>query len=209
MPHADALYGAALRLCRDPSDADDLVQEAYLRAYRFYDRFESGTNMKAWMLRILTNAFINRFRRSSRERDVLEGQNAAPVGDGVMSRAAMRGLTDPVGEAQRKLIADEIQAALDDLPEDYRLVVLLADVEELSYREIAEIAGCPIGTVMSRLHRARRQMQQHLVTQAQDLGIVPPADEPAVDQAGADAPVSLDDYRRRRSEAAGGGEATG
>jgi len=222
LPHADSLYGAALRLTRDPSDADDLVQEAFLRGYRFYDRFEAGTNMKAWLLRILTNVFINRFRRSSKERSVLEGEDADPIGDGVMSRAAMRGLTDPHGEAQRRLIAAEIQRALNALPEDFRLVVLLADVEELSYREIAEVAGCPVGTVMSRLHRARRLMQSQLVAQAEQLGIVAPAaneppdpaTRPPDDQEGAPAPagsdrsqgearttpVSLDDYRRRRAE---------
>lgn len=194
--HLDTMYGAALRLTRDPVDAEDLVQDAMLRAYRFYDRFESGTNLRAWLLRILTNTFINRFRRASRERDVLEGQDADPVGDGVMSRAAMRGLTDPVGDAQRRLLAGEIQAALDELPEDYRLVVLLADVEELSYREIAEVVGCPIGTVMSRLHRARRLMQGRLADQARSLGILQEEDQD--DGAGAPDPVSLDDYRRRR-----------
>lgn len=200
--HLDTLYGAALRLTRDPVDAEDLVQDAMLRAYRFYDRFESGTNLKAWLLRILTNTFINRFRRASRERDVLEGQDADPVGDGVMSRAAMRGLTDPVGDAQRRLVASEIQAAIDELPEDYRLVVVLADVEELSYREIAEIAGCPIGTVMSRLHRARRLMQGRLAAQAKSLGIIADDADTPPDEAAA-APVSLDAYRRRRSASGG------
>lgn len=200
LPYLDTLYGAALRLTRDPVDAEDLVQDAMLRAYRFYDRFESGTNLKAWLLRILTNTFINRFRRATRERDVLEGQSAGPVGDGVMSRAAMRGLTDPVGDAQRHLLGAEIQQALDALPEDYRLVVMLADVEELSYREIAEIAGCPIGTVMSRLHRARRLMQARLASQAISLGII--ADD-AEDAESDHAPVSLDDYRRKRGGKAG------
>lgn len=194
LKHLDALYGAALRLTRSPSDAEDLVQDAFVKAYRFYDRFEPGTNMKAWLFRILTNTFINKYRRTTRERKVLEGREAEPVGDGVMSRAAMRTLTDPVSEAHRRLITAEIQEALDSLPEDYRVMIMLADVEELSYKEIATIVGCPIGTVMSRLHRARKKMQRRLIDQAIQLGIV---DEPDASE-----PVSLEDYRRRK-EAAG------
>ncbi len=203
LPYLDGLYGAALRLTRSPSDAEDLVQDTVLKAYRFYDRFEAGTNLKAWLFKILTNTFINRYRRSTRERSVFEGSSAEPVGEGVMSRAAMRGLTDPVGTAQRTLIAQEIKAALSVLPEDYRAMILLADVEELSYREIAEVVGCPIGTVMSRLHRARKMMQKHLVDQAVELGII---DDPADGGADADGleaeAISLEAFRRRK-EAAG------
>ncbi len=194
LKHLDALYGAALRLTRSASDAEDLVQDAFVKAYRFYDRFEPGTNMKAWLFRILTNTFINKYRRSTRERKVLEGREAEPVGDGVMSRAAMRTLTDPVSEAHRRIITAEIQEALDSLPEDYRMMIVLADVEELSYKEIAAIVGCPIGTVMSRLHRARKKMQRRLLDQAIQLGIV---EEPSSSE-----PVSLEDWRRRK-EAAG------
>lgn len=190
LKHLDSLYGAALRYTRSPSDAEDLVQDAFVKAYRFYDRFEPGTNMKAWLFRILTNTFINKYRRKTRERKVLEGRDAEPVGDGVMSRAAMRCLTDPESEAQRGLITGEIQEALDSLPEDYRMMIVLADIEELSYKEIAEIVGCPIGTVMSRLHRARKKMQKRLMSQAIQLGII---EEPA----GAET-ISLDAYRRSR-----------
>jgi RNA polymerase sigma-70 factor (ECF subfamily) len=190
LKHLDALYGAALRLTRSASDAEDLVQDAFVKAYRFYDRFEPGTNMKAWLFRILTNTFINKYRRSTRERKVLEGREAEPVGDGVMSRAAMRTLTDPISEAHRRIITAESQEALDSLPEDYRVMIVLADVEELSYKEIAAIVGCPIGTVMSRLHRARKKMQRRLLDQAVQLGIV---EEPASSE-----PVSLEDWRRRK-----------
>jgi RNA polymerase sigma-70 factor, ECF subfamily len=190
LEHMDSLYGAALRLTRSASDAEDLVQDAFLKAYRFYDRFEPGTNMRAWLLRVLTNTFINKYRRTSRERKVLDGEDAEPVGDGVMSRAAMRALTDPVGETMRPMLAREIQAALDELSEEHRLIVVLADVEELSYKEIADIVGCPIGTVMSRLHRARKQMQHRLVGTAIDMGIV--------EEEHVSAPVSLDAYRRTR-----------
>jgi RNA polymerase sigma-70 factor (ECF subfamily) len=188
----DALYGTALRLTRSPSDAEDLVQDTILKAYRFYDRFEAGTNLKGWLLRILSNTFINRYRRRTRERTVFEGSGAGPVGEGVMSRSAMRGLTDAEGTADRRLVAREIHVALDQLPEDYRLMILLADVEELSYKEISEIVGCPIGTVMSRLHRARKLVQQHLVGQAVELGIIAASEE----QEQSEAPVSLDAYRR-------------
>jgi len=195
LKHLDSLYGAALRLTRTPADAEDLVQDAFVKAYRFYDRFEPGTNMKAWLFRILTNTFINKYRRNSRERKVLEGRDAEPVGDGVMSRAAMRALTDPVSEAQRRLITAEIQEALETLPEEYRLMIVLADVEELSYKEIADVVGCPIGTVMSRLHRARKRMQRRLVSQAVQLGIIDESRELESDQ---EEPISLDEFRRRK-----------
>jgi RNA polymerase sigma-70 factor (ECF subfamily) len=192
LPYLDSMYGAALRLTRSPADADDLVQDAFLKAYRFYDRFEPGTNLRAWLLRILTNTFINKYRRNTRERKVLDGDDAEPVGDGVMSRAAMRALTEPEDAAMRSLVSQEIQKALDELSEEHRLMIVLADIEELSYKEIADIVGCPIGTVMSRLHRARKHMQGRLVEQAIEMGIVDPAKD-----AGGDT-VSLDAYRRAR-----------
>ncbi len=197
LPHLDSMYATALRLTRSPSDAQDLVQDTLLRAYRYYDRFEAGTNMKAWLLRIETNMFINRYRRSVRERAALEGTQGAAVGEGVMSRAAMRRLSDPIGDADRRLLSQEIQQALDALPEDQRLMVVLADVEELSYREIADVVGCPIGTVMSRLHRARRDMKARLIEQAVSLGIVESPAEPAKEEAPGE-PVSLSEYRRRK-----------
>jgi RNA polymerase sigma-70 factor (ECF subfamily) len=192
LPYLDSLYGAALRLTRSPADADDLVQDAFLKAYRFYDRFEPGTNLRAWLLRILTNTFINKYRRNTRERKVLDGDDAEPVGDGVMSRAAMRALTEPEDEATRSLVSQEIQKALDELSEEHRLMIVLADIEELSYKEIADIVGCPIGTVMSRLHRARKHMQERLVDQAIEMGIVDP------NKAASGDTVSLDAYRRAR-----------
>ena len=193
LQYLDPLYGAALRLTRSPSDAEDLVQDTFLKAHRFYDRFEAGTNLKAWLFRILTNTFINRYRRRTRERDVLDGVDADPVGEGVVSRAAMRALSSPVADAERTLLAREIQGALDTLPEDYRVMILLADVEELSYKEIADIVGCPIGTVMSRLHRARKLMQKHLVAQAVALGVIPAEeDEPANE------PISIEAWRRKK-----------
>lgn len=197
LAHLDSLYAMAMRLTRSPADADDLVQDTYLKAHRFSDHFEAGTNLKAWLFKILTNTFINKYRRATRERDVMEDAGQGPVGEGVMSHAAMRALTDPVGAALQPLVTQEIQRALDTLPEDYRTMILLADVEELSYKEIAEIVGCPIGTVMSRLHRARKQMQTHLYEHARQLGIV--TDEDAVSGS---APIALDAYRERRAKGA-------
>ncbi len=190
LEHLDALYAAALRLTRNPTEAEDLVQDTFVKACRFYDRFEAGTNLKAWLFRIQTNTFINRYRRRVRERDVLDGAQSAPVGEGVMSRAAMRALSHPVAAAEQGLLAQEIERALAQLPEEQRMMILLADVEEMSYREIAEVIGCPIGTVMSRLHRARKAVQKHLVAQAVQLGIVREADAPT------EQPIDLQAYRR-------------
>ncbi len=198
LAHLDSLYAMAMRLTRSPADADDLVQDTYLKAHRFSDHFEAGTNLKAWLFKILTNTFINKYRRATRERDVLEDAGQGPLGEGVMSHAAMRALTDPVGTALQPLVSAEIQRALDTLPEDYRTMILLADLEELSYKEIAEVVGCPIGTVMSRLHRARKQLQGQLYEHARALGIVTDADAAH----GASAPIALDAYRERRAKGA-------
>lgn len=201
LTHLDSLYGTALRLTRSEADAEDLVQDAFLKAYRFFDRYEPGTNMRAWLLRVLTNTFINRYRRTSRERKVFEGDDAEPVGDGVMSRATMRALNDPDGDATRSLVSREIQRALDELSDEHRLMILLADVEELSYKEIADIVGCPIGTVMSRLHRARKQMQTRLVDQAVELGIIEPLpSNPDWNESSSGGAVDLDAYRRAKAD---------
>lgn len=192
-PHLDTLYSVALRLTRSPVDAEDLVQDTLVRAYRFYERFEAGTNFKAWLLRIQMNSFVNRYRRKSREREVFEGPMAMPVGEGVMSRATMRGLTDPVGDAERRLIGQEINRAFDELSDDARAMVMLADVEELSYKEISDIVGCPIGTVMSRLHRARKQLQGSLQKHAVQLGIIDEEDGEF------ESPIPLEAFRSRKA----------
>jgi RNA polymerase sigma-70 factor (ECF subfamily) len=192
LPHLDALFANALRLTHARADAEDLVQETVLRAFRFYDRFERGSNVKAWLLRIQYNTFVNRYRRSSKEREIKERMTQEPSGEDVISREALRALTDPMGTALRPLISREIEAALAELPEDQRMVVVLADIEELSYKEIAAVLGCPIGTVMSRLHRARRALRQILVDRAK----VPGAED-AEGAEGGEA-VSLEAYRQVR-----------
>ncbi|MFM7508279.1 MAG: sigma-70 family RNA polymerase sigma factor [Actinomycetota bacterium] len=180
-PFIDQLYGAALRMTRNPADAEDLVQETFIRAYRGYEGFQDGTNLRAWLFRILTNTFINSYRAAQRrpeqsELDDVEelylyrrigGLEAASLG-----RSAEDELMDLFTDTQ-------IHDALDALPEQFRLAVLLADVEGFSYKEIAEILGVPIGTVMSRLHRGRRALQKSLYGYARDQGLVRGAPEGA------------------------------
>jgi RNA polymerase sigma-70 factor (ECF subfamily) len=197
LEHLDALFGAALRLTRNESEAQDLVQDALVRAYRFQHHFEPGTNLKAWLLRILTNTFINHYRRTARERRVLDVEEGAPIGDGVMSRSAMRSLTDSTSVAQEGLLRAEIVSAIDSLPEDYRVMIVLADVEELAYKEIADTLSVPIGTVMSRLHRARKLLQKRLIDQAVQMGIVQ-ADDSSAEPASEQEPVDFAAYRQKK-----------
>jgi RNA polymerase sigma-70 factor (ECF subfamily) len=197
--HLDALYAAGLRLTRNESEAQDLVQDTLVRAYRFQHQFEPGTNLKAWLMRILTNTFINHYRRSTRERRVLDQEESAPIGDGVMSRSAMRGLTTSVDVAQEGLLRAEILAALDGLPEDYRVIIVLADIEELAYKEIAETLGVPIGTVMSRLHRGRKLLQKQLIDQAVQMGIVSEQSVAPESAAPENEPLDLGAYRARKA----------
>jgi RNA polymerase sigma-70 factor (ECF subfamily) len=170
--HLDALYGVACKLTRNPTEAEDLVQDALLKAIRGRDQFQEGTNLKAWLFRILTNTFINKYRRGGLERSVLDGPDADPLADGWVSASTMRQLRDPEMLALMPLVEDEIGKALAALPPEFRLAVVLSDVEEFSYEEISKIMGCPIGTVMSRLHRGRKLLQGMLYNHAIALGIV-------------------------------------
>lgn len=192
--HLEALYGFALRLTRNPADAEDLVQEAFLRAYRFRESYAPGTNMRAWMFKILSNLFINRYRRSTRESLALDGAEGDSVAEAALSRDSVRLLRDPEAHFDAGLFGEDVARALEALPPDFRAVVILSDIEEFSYKEIADIMGCPIGTVMSRLHRARRALQKHLIDYARYAGVDLGEDarEPAV-------PADLAAYRARRS----------
>lgn len=191
-----ALLGVATRLTKNPADAQDLVQDTLLKAMRAREQFEAGTNLRAWLIRILMNTFINRYRRGGLERSVLEGPDADPLADGWISVSTMEAMRDPEAQALRPMLAAEIGRALDELPEDYRLAVVLSDVEDLSYKEIADIMGCPIGTVMSRLHRGRRLLKGRLYEHARALGIVSP--EAEIGTAG-EPVVELDRYRARKA----------
>ncbi|RLB58478.1 MAG: RNA polymerase subunit sigma [Deltaproteobacteria bacterium] len=173
LEHLDALYGVAFRMVKEASAAEDLVHDTIIKAVRARTQYKPGTNLKAWLLRILTNTFINRHRRGGLERDVLEGPDASPLADRWIGAATMRAMRDPERDALAPLIEAEVRSALDDLPEDFRLVIVLSDVEGMAYREIAEVMGCPVGTVMSRLHRARKLLQISLRDQAIALGIIP------------------------------------
>jgi RNA polymerase sigma-70 factor (ECF subfamily) len=176
MEYMPSLYSAALRMTRKPADAEDLVQETYLKAYRGFAGFEQGTNLKAWLYRILTNTFINQYRQRQRrpdETDLGEVEDLylyrrlGGLETSRMSRSAEDELMDWFTD-------DEVKQALEELPEQFRLAVLLADVEGFSYKEIAEILDIPIGTVMSRLHRGRKGLQKKLYGFAQERGLVGP-----------------------------------
>jgi RNA polymerase sigma-70 factor (ECF subfamily) len=161
MPHLDDLYAAAMRLSRNPADAQDLVQDTYLRAYGAWDRFIAGSNVRAWMLRILTNSYINGYRRGRSHRRFAQRPGDEPQ-VALYGRERVERSLDPERALTEPMLGDEVQAALGELSEDYRVVVVLADIEGLKYKEIADCLGCPVGTVMSRLFRARRMLEERL-----------------------------------------------
>ena len=173
LPLVDSLYGAALRMTRNPADAEDLVQETMLRAYRAFDRFEAGTNLKAWLFRIMTNAYINTYRKKQREPQKV---SAEKVEDFDLYQE-LKNHDSQFGETPETIVLDslvdsDILEAIEDLPEQFRLAVVLSDMEGFSYAEMAEIMGVPMGTVMSRLHRGRKALQKRLWELARERGIV-------------------------------------
>lgn len=196
--HLDTLYGVASRMTKGATEAEDLVQDTVVKAMRARGQFQPGTNLKAWLLRILTNTFINRYRRGGLERDLFDGPDADPLADGWMSTSTMRAMRDPEATALTPILEGEVSRALDALPDDFRLAVILSDVEELSYKEIAEVMGCPIGTVMSRLHRGRKLLQKSLREQAIAMGIVSESDGATATAPAAD----LDAYRKKKRASA-------
>jgi len=172
LEHLDPLYSAALRLTKNERDAEDLVQDAFLRAFRFFDKFERGTNMKAWLFKILTNTFINRYRRRVKERTVVEGAARETTSDKFVVRETNETAVNPEQYFFDKLLSDDVLRSIDGLPIDFRLVVILADLQEFSYKEIAEVLDVPVGTVMSRLYRGRKLLQKNLLGYAVSQGVV-------------------------------------
>src|SRR3954469_488844 len=173
LPFLDQLYSAALRMTRKPADAEDLVQETYVKAFAAFHQFEEGTNLKAWLSRILRNTYINLYRKKQREP---KQSMTDEIDDWSLARAAEHtstGLRSAETEALDHLPDSAVKEALANLPDDFRMAVYLADVEGFSYKEIAEIMGTPIGTVMSRLHRGRKALQKALWSYASERGLVP------------------------------------
>jgi RNA polymerase sigma-70 factor (ECF subfamily) len=152
--HLDTLYGVSCRMTKSSTEAEDLVQDTIVKAMRAKAQFQPGTNLKAWLLRILTNTFINRYRRGGLERDLIGGPDAESLTDGWVGANTMRAMRDPETQALTPLVEAEVQRALDELPDEFRLAVVLSDIEELSYKEIAEAMGCPIGPKLIRLRYA-------------------------------------------------------
>jgi RNA polymerase sigma-70 factor (ECF subfamily) len=171
LPLLSSLYSAAYRLTRNAADAEDLVQETFLRAYRGFHQFEPGTNLKAWLYRILTNTFINSYRKRQREPQTVSDDE---VEDWYLYSKMAGDGSEPSAEASvlESLPDEDVQEALSSLPEPFRIAVLLADVEGFSYKEIAEITEVPIGTVMSRLHRGRRALEKRLWNVVRERGLV-------------------------------------
>ncbi len=171
LPHMDVLYNYALRTTGNEDDARDLLQETYLKAYRFWDKYEKGTNIRAWLFRIMKNSYINRYRKETKEPDKVDYGDIENFYNSI--RANYADTNDLQEKLFGNLLGDEVAKALEELPEDFRTVVILCDIEGMTYEEISEFIERPIGTVRSRLHRGRKLLQARLFDYARKQGIVP------------------------------------
>jgi len=181
--HLDALYAVACKLTRNPSEAEDLVQDTLLKAMRARDQFHAGTNLKAWLFRILTNTFINKYRRSVKERTLSDASERDSVNAQFFSQDATDAAQNPEDLLLDRVMSEDVLKAIDALAIDFRMVLILADLQEFSYKEIAEILDVPVGTVMSRLFRGRKALQKTLL------------DRP---RGSAELPISLEEFRERK-----------
>ena len=178
MPFVDALYNTAYRMTRNPEDAEDLVQETYLKAYRYYDKFEEGTNFKAWLFKIMKNTFINNYRKRQQSPAFSDFADIEESFESQVNEDTVRQIRNPEEELLENVLDQDVQLALDRLPPDYRMVVVLADLEGFSYKEIADILEVPVGTVMSRLYRGRRLLEAAMLEFARDHGYLREGVEP-------------------------------
>lgn len=194
--HLDGLYSTALRYTRDRALAEDLVQDTVVRALRFRERFELGTNFKAWIYTILTHTFILRYRRHKREREILDGHTRVDVDRELHSEQSRDMAMRPEAAYLDHLLSDDVQKALDALPDDFRIVVVLCDIEGLSYRDISAMLDCPTGTVMSRLYRGRRLLEEKLVGLAVERGIVRRKPDTVAESSGV---LDINTFRRRKN----------
>lgn len=170
LPHRDLLYNFALRMTYNPADADDLVQETYLKAYRFWDKYEKGTNIRAWLFRILKNSYINRYRKETKEPETVDYDDVKNFYNSIRGESV--GSNDLQEILFSNLLDDDVAKAIASLPDDFRTVVILCDIEGLTYEEIAEFVDCPLGTVRSRLHRGRKLLRAQLLDYAKKRGYV-------------------------------------
>jgi len=176
LSHMDMLYGVALRLTRNTVDAQDLTQNTIVKALRFHDKFEEGTYIKAWLLTILRNTFINDYRRKSRRPMFVELTGTEPATDTSPDPSVGYEPVERNTGSLMELLDDEVKEALESLPDDFRLAVIMADMEDMSYKEIADIMKCPLGTVMSRLYRGRKLLRERLEKYAKERGVIPGSD---------------------------------
>jgi len=209
LPSLPALMAVASRLTHTKAEAEDLVQDTLLKAYRSRNQYRDGTNPRAWLMAILRNTFLNGYRRRNLERRVFDGPDADALAPGWVGASSLRAIRDPHSGALHSMLEAPLLSAIDELPAEFKMTVQLADIEELSYREIAESMSCPIGTVMSRLHRGRRWLRARLLNEARALGLVdePPANAEARAPRGNSkaqaaemvaAPVELSQYRQKK-----------
>jgi RNA polymerase sigma-70 factor, ECF subfamily len=169
-PHKDILYNFSLRTTGNADDAKDLLQETFMKAFRFWDKYEKGTNIRAWLFRIMKNSYINRYRKETREPGMVDYDDVENFYDSI--RDDSTDSNDLQKQMYSNMLSDEVTGALQSLPEDFRTVVILCDIEQLTYEEISDFLNCPIGTVRSRLHRGRKMLEEKLHDYAKQRGIL-------------------------------------